>query len=142
MTGKNWRGGTSKNIAVTKSNALSSRLWGEYDLLGSWDAVAKKNGVSKAMAFRAAHGYEPHKVSIRRALGLPVFVTIAVCQKCGLAHTAKRCARRVKSFEENAANYDRWLAANAGKLAEIVAWACLASEQRQGALNSPYFMSV
>ena len=94
-------------------------------------ALTRKAGrkINVGTAYYLARGREPQDNDIRRALGLPVFVTIAVCQKCGLAHTAKRCARRVKSFEENAANYDRWLAANAGKLAEIVAWACLASDR-------------
>jgi len=51
---------------------LRRKLSEDYEILGTWDAVARKWGVSKGMAWRLANesGYEPKNPTIRKKLGL------------------------------------------------------------------------
>src|SRR5690349_10769259 len=41
-----------------------------------------------------AKGREPHKGTIRAALGLPVLAPAPVCIYCGVPHTTKRCTAK------------------------------------------------
>jgi hypothetical protein len=111
---KNWRRGKSKNIGVTKNNTTVVRLWTDYDELGTWGAVGAKNGVTKAMAYRVAHGYEPKRKSIRHALGFPDLELIPVCLSCGVVHVSKHCPRQRKS------SINRWRNLSLTELREIV----------------------
>lgn len=89
---KNWRRGKSKNLGVTTNNTKSAALWRDYAALGTWDAVASKYGVTRAMAFRVAHGYQPRSAKVRLALGLPALAPAPVCPAHGIVHTG-RCPR-------------------------------------------------
>lgn len=92
---KNWRRGKSKNIGVTQNNALSRRLADAYHVLGTWGAVALKFGISKAMAYRVANGYEPKTTRIRSLLSLPCYSPALVCPKHGVVHRGQ-CPKRLK----------------------------------------------
>ena len=96
--GKNWRRGKSKNTGVTKNNTTSAVLWAEYEKFGTWVRVGEERGITSAMAFRVANGYEPRNNRIRAALGLPQLRPAPVCA-CGSVHVSKRCPnapRRVR----------------------------------------------
>jgi len=58
----------------------------EYRTYRSFRKVARIYGVSVASMRRVILGYEPRHPTIRAALGLPTFVTIAACSKCGRVH--------------------------------------------------------
>ena len=74
--------------------------------------------VTRATVWRFLHEeLEPERPALRAALGLPVTAPAPVCPRHGVAHKG-RCPKR--TFEENAAEYDRWRAANAGRIAAIV----------------------
>lgn len=120
--GKNWRAGRSKKVAVTQNNTIPGRVAALYRVLGTWDAVARKIGISRGMAWRVANGYQPKDNTIRAALGLPVSVSVDSCPKCGKAHLVKR-PRHPKTFDENSREYDKWLLTHAAELAERVVWA-------------------
>lgn len=94
--GKNWRAGQSQNHAVTKNNAIVGRLWSEYDTLGTWKAVGDKYGLTSALVYRVAHGYEPKKSAVRAKLGLPALVLTDVCPVHGIVHKTKRCPPNAK----------------------------------------------
>ena len=55
-----------------KIGIVRRKLSEDYEVLGTWDAVARKWGVSKGMAWRLANesGYEPKNPTIRKKLGL------------------------------------------------------------------------
>ncbi len=64
---------------------VSAELLSEHALRGSWQAVADRRRISKGMAYRVAHGYEPKDPTIRRRLGLGVPVEERTClarRKC------------------------------------------------------------
>lgn len=93
--GKNWRRGSSEKKLLQKGNTIQAALWRDYGQLGDWASVGDKNKVSKAMAFRVAHGYEPKQKAIRAALGFPPIkqITAPVCD-CGEVHLSKRCPNK------------------------------------------------
>lgn len=75
---------------ITICDAVAARLVSDYNLLGTWRAVAAKYGVSAGMAQRVATTeYRPKNVEIRRRLGLPVTVPAPVCPACGVVHVKK-----------------------------------------------------
>lgn len=91
---KSWRRGTSQNLAVTKNNSIVEGLWRDHNQLGTWQAVGAKFGLTPALVYRVAHGYEPKKPAIRAALGLPALAPAPVCPRHGVVHTrACRAAR-------------------------------------------------
>lgn len=92
---KNWRRGQSKNQGVTQNNTLPRRLTDEYHMLGTWEAVALKFGITKAMAYRVAHGYEPKTTRIRALLGLPCYSPALVCPVHGVVHQGQ-CPKKRK----------------------------------------------
>ena len=68
---------TDATFAVTTCNGTQERLRSLYSELRSWQAVADKFGVSKAMAYRVAvEGYEPKDPALRTLLELPPIVTV------------------------------------------------------------------
>ena len=84
-----------------------------------WESVpGVKIGTLKRIAFDDK--YTPQRADIRTALGLPVTAPAPVCPRHGIFHKG-RCPKR--TFEENAAEYDRWRAANADRIAAILEWA-------------------
>lgn len=97
----------------------------------SWTRAARALGVSRGTLIRVANGYEPKAPKIRRTLGLHEFILIAPCKKCGQAHVSKRCTKS-KSFDDNAAAYDAWLASEATqkKLADMLRWAETPKDKR------------
>ena len=52
----------------------------------SWTKAAHQMGVSRGTLIRVAAGYEPKQPDIRRALGLPIYISIVTCAKCGKRH--------------------------------------------------------
>ena len=65
----------SRNGLVTARNAISEQLKGDYAVLVSWRKVARKYGISSAMAWRVARGYIPKDNQIRVKLGFPEIIT-------------------------------------------------------------------
>lgn len=54
--------------------------------------ISKESGltISAGTLIRVASGYEPKDERVRRALDLPVYVTLQVCRKCGNVHKQRR----------------------------------------------------
>lgn len=50
--------------------------------------------ITPSVVYRLAHGIEPQRHDLRRALGLPVLRAVPACAHCGDVHTAKRCPRQ------------------------------------------------
>jgi len=56
---------------MMKIGVVRRKMSDDYEVLGTWDAVARKWGVSKGMAWRMVNeGYEPRNSTIRKKLGL------------------------------------------------------------------------
>ncbi len=78
---------------VTQSNTVQTRLLADYARLGTWQAVGRKYGVSRGMAYRVAvQGYEPKRRHIRFALSFPTLHPAPVCPVHGVVHLG-RCPR-------------------------------------------------
>ena len=63
----------------------------------SWHYVARKEGLSVGTIIRIVKdGYEPKSPTIRRALGLPIYVRVLACAMCGQMHLnpSKICPTR------------------------------------------------
>lgn len=101
-------------IHLTPRNAISKRLLERYAVLLTWSAVGAEIGISGGMAYRVAvQAYEPHRASIRAALGLPAMIPTAPCQACSVVHVAKRCpaARKPGKPRRDWRGSFAWLAA-------------------------------
>lgn len=59
-------------------------------------ALPQFHGVSFATLRAVYYGREPQTPDVRRALGLPVTVPVAVCENCGMPHLRKTCPNRAK----------------------------------------------
>lgn len=70
---------------------VQERLKQERAILGRWEAVALKNGLSVGTVCRVASGYNPKAKHIRERLGLPVLLPVPVCLSCGQVHIRKGC---------------------------------------------------
>jgi len=112
---------SSHGMSLQTLETVKARLCDERCSLGSWEAVASKNGVSVGTVCRVSSGYAPRKAHIRLALGLPALAPAPVCPRHRVVHQSKRCPK--PTFEENCDAYDAWLAANAGRMDEMVKWA-------------------
>jgi len=67
--------------------------------LGSWRAVGREMGLSAGTLIRISRGYEPRSSHIRHALGLPIYVTLQVCVKCGAVHRQhKQCVSKSHTY--------------------------------------------
>ena len=82
--------------ALQTLETVKARLNECYKGNMSWEKVAREFGVSVGTAVRVARGYEPHKASVRAALGLPVLVTVPACGKCGVVHVRVTCPPATK----------------------------------------------
>lgn len=78
---------------------VQKRLQAERVELGSWEAVARENGVSIGTAVRVSHGYEPKTPSIRAVLGLPITAPALVCAIHGVVHVSSRCPSKRKTMK-------------------------------------------
>ena len=68
--------------------------------LGSWRAVGREVGLSAGTLIRISQGYEPRSSHIRHALGLPIYVTLQVCAKCGKVHRQhKQCTSKPRTYQ-------------------------------------------
>lgn len=81
---------TSKGHLQTLEQ-VQERLNNERRIVGNWEKVAAKNGVSLGTACRVARGYEPRTARLRIALGLPILIPVLACPHCGRVHVTKRC---------------------------------------------------
>ena len=110
-----------KTLPVTFSGIKALReFMSNYE--GSWRKLAWEfNGqVSISTLRRIIDGdYIPKRPETIRALHLPLTAPVPVCPRHGVAHKG-RCPKR--TFEENAAEYDCWRAANAGRIKAILEW--------------------
>jgi hypothetical protein len=104
-------------------------LDGLHSEFGSWSKVAAHLKLASGVEFKKsqlqqiAAGKRPAPNSVLHVLGLPLKeVPAQPCAKCGKVHTTNRCVEK-PTFEERAAQYDRWLARNLDKINRIVAWA-------------------
>lgn len=74
---------------------VQKKLRQQYHQVKSWRKVAREydksgNVLSGAMIRMVALGYEPKRSDIRRALGLPIYVAVQVCPRCGQVHPPRR----------------------------------------------------
>lgn len=82
-------------MALQTLETVQARLNHERAILGRWEAVALKNGLSVGTVCRVAAGYNPRTDRIRKALGLPVLLPAPVCQHCGAPpHAHRNCPAR------------------------------------------------
>ena len=108
---------------LTKCKAIYKRFVDRYRAGESWAAIGAEIGISGTTVYRAVvEGYEPRDNDKRRALGLPATVAVAVCPDCGRPPLSQRhkCGDR---FARNAAEYDRWRAAQMPNILDILNWA-------------------
>jgi len=73
--------------------SVQERLKQERAILGRWEAVALKNGLSVGTVCRVASGYNPKAKHIRERLGLPALVAVPACPHCQQVHIRKSCPR-------------------------------------------------
>lgn len=72
---------------------LRERLDLEYNVFGSYGALAKHYGVSKGLIYKIIQfGHIPSKPGIRKKLKLPELKKVEACIKCGEFHPQKRCS--------------------------------------------------
>jgi len=68
---------------------------------GGWRSVGREFGITGGMAFRIAmRRYEPRDPVIRTRLGLPAYVEVPVCPKCGVVHVKKGCSQANKNHRK------------------------------------------
>ena len=79
---------------MSTDESLRERLDLEYNVFGSYGALAKHYGVSKGLIYKIIQfGHIPSKPGIRKKLKLPELKKVEVCINCGVVHTNKRCSR-------------------------------------------------
>ena len=91
------------NLTLT-AKMLNNAIRTDYKRFGSWRKVGEKYGVTKGMAYRIAHGYEPREAHIRHLLNLPALVELPPCKTCGGNHGMKRCPGKGKPRARRAIN--------------------------------------
>lgn len=111
-------------MPVQTLDKLRARLIAARATEMPWRKIAEFfPGVPAGTLCAIAKGRDPKSPAIRAALGLPAYASALVCPVHGVVH-AGRCPRRAsRTFEQNAADYQAWRAANLPKLLEIVVWA-------------------
>jgi hypothetical protein len=107
---------------MTKAQKTLNRLYGKHK---TWSAVAKTIKVNKGVVYAVAKGKIPATPQVCKALGLPIerHAPAPVCPKHGIVHTAKRCPKVVKTFEQNCAAYETWKEEHTNQIREILSWA-------------------
>ncbi len=93
----------------------------------SWRQLGSELGFPGDYLRQVTLGRRKASIKLLQALNIKPDAIMAIvnpCKKCGQVHQAKRCTHK-KTFEENAKEYDEWLAnpETKRKLAELLEWA-------------------
>lgn len=92
---ENGRTPKAAGMPLQTLESVQDRLKQERGVLGSWEAVARKNELSVGTVCRVASGYEPRRPDIRAKLGLPVLLPAPACPHCGAPpHAHRNCPAR------------------------------------------------